>query len=205
MKKFFCAIPLQPKGILRSHHYEAHGNSKLDWDLVTAFPILYPIRGYAVPGEEIRVVAVCTDNSDSRYNLSLFEQALREVCGGMDVPCQLQVIFVPEVEEVLTHVNTFQQLIDEIDDQDELFLCMTYGTKPLSEALRMAVQYGYRLKENTSIVCVVYGGIPRKDNVPLNARVYDMTALLQVDELVRVLAERKISKPEMILKNILNS
>jgi len=95
-----------------------------------------------------------------------------------------------------------KELLDYVDDDDELFVCMTYGTKPLSTALMMATQYAYRIKSNTSISCVVYGLLDR--NVTPNVhKVYDMTALIQLDEIVRILAERGVTNPKEVIHSIL--
>lgn len=94
-----------------------------------------------------------------------------------------------------------------MEDNDELFACTTYGTKPQAQAVMMAVQYGYRIKYNTSIACIVYGEIPRKEpdsDTWSTAKVYDVTALTQMDEIVRVLADRKVADPKSVIKYILD-
>ena len=71
----------------------------------------------------------------------------------------------------------------------------------------MAVQYGYRIKHNTSIGCIVYGEIARRNpdsNTWSTAKVYDVTALTQMDEIVRVLADRKVADPKSVIEHILN-
>ena len=93
-----------------------------------------------------------------------------------------------------------------MEDDDELFACMTYGTKPLSQAIMMAVQYAYRIKNNTSISCIVYGSIDRSQSRNPEewiGYVYDETALVQLDEVVRILAARKVSNPQEIIRQIL--
>ena len=104
-------------------------------------------------------------------------------------------------------METFQKLIDLMEDDDELFACTTYGTKPQAQAVMMAVQYGYRIKHNTSISCIVYGEIARRNpdsNTWSTAKVYDVTALTQMDEIVRVLADRKVADPKSMIEHILN-
>ena len=99
-------------------------------------------------------------------------------------------------------METFQKLIDFVGDDDELFACITYGTKPMSMAVLMAVQYAYRLKSNTSISCIVYGQVDRSVSPP-KAFVYDETALVQMGEIIRVLAERGVSDPKRVIDGIL--
>ena len=84
---------------------------------------------------------------------------------------------------------------------------MTFGSKPLSQAVVMALQYAYRVKRNASIACVVYGGVDRsagKDPSAWKALVYDETALVQLDEIVRMLAERGVPDPAASIRRILS-
>lgn len=204
MKKFFAAIPLQGK--LDSYQYQAVGNTLLQMDTATCFPILTAINGYVQPGEEFRLIAVMTNTEDCRRNRDTLQQELAQLCErkGLICPKGLEIVIVAEDEQVSTHVATFQKLIDLVDDDDELFACMTYGTKPLSTAIQMAVQYAYRVKSNASITCIVYGQVVRVRGEVKGSYVYDMTALIQLDEIVRVLADRGVANPKETIDRILS-
>lgn len=205
MKKFYSIIPLQTK--LSAYKYEAKGNEKLQLDHETRFPIRTALEGYTQPGEKIAVIAVVTQDLETvSDNLKLFRQEVDEVCREKNLSfSEVQVITAPTDDEVATHVETFQKLIDYAEDGDELFCCMTYGTKPLAMALMMAIQYAYRVKRNTSISCIVYGQVlrPKKADDTWTGRVYDMTALVQLDEIVRILADRGVENPKSIIDSIL--
>ena len=97
--------------------------------------------------------------------------------------------------------------VARLEDDDELYACITYGTKPLSQAVLLAVQYAYRIKKNASISCVVYGQIDRskgRNPESWTAQAYDETALLQLGEVVRVLAERGATDPKAAINTILS-
>ena len=152
------------------------------------------------------MIAVVPDMELGCRNLELFRQEVEGVCRKKQLSCAgVQVVTVPTDDRVATHVSTFPKLLGFAADGDELFCCMTYGTKPLSTALMMAVQYAYRVKENTTISCIVYGQIfrPEKDQSTWIASVYDMTALVQLDEIVRVLADRGVENPKSAIDRIL--
>lgn len=206
MKKFFTAMPLQGLKDLHRNIYQAVDNTKLQLDCAVSFPILTAINGYAVSGEEIRVIAVATDNADVRHNLGVFQGELDALCQKNKVLCPngVESILIPEDDRVKCQMSTFQKLIDFVDNDDELFLCMTFGTKPMSQVMMMAVQYAYRVKRNASISCVVYGGLIRQNGKVLGSRVYDMTALVQMDEIVRMLADRGVPDPKRAIDQILN-
>lgn len=202
MKKFFCVIPLQPAGQLFSYHYQAVGNDQLRLDdgAEISFPILAAVNGFVEAGEEIRVIAVMSDIPECHYNRDILRQELADICDkkGAACPRGVETLLIANDDCVAAQVSTFQRLLDYVEEDDELFACMTYGTKPLSEALMMAVKYAYRVKRNTSISCVVYGKIDRhnsRNKEDHTAQVYDMTALIQLDEIVRILANGKSQIP----------
>lgn len=208
MKRFFTIIPLQQPGALVSYRYEAVGNQRLQAEGKTAFPILTAMEGYLTAGEEFEAVAVYSPNQPaSVHNLGLFREELNGFCRRTGAVCrQLREVAAEPGQEVAAQTALFQKLIDCVADDDELFACMTYGTKPQSTAVQMAVQYAYRLKRNASISCIVYGEIVRPEAAPQSwyGRVYDMTALVRLDEVVRMLADRGVSDPKGAIDALLS-
>ncbi|WP_308526913.1 TM1812 family CRISPR-associated protein [uncultured Oscillibacter sp.] len=207
MKKFITVIPFQVKGQLGSYLYRAVGNRRLQMEEATSFPILTAVNGYLQPGEQSKVIALVAKTADGERNLRVLRDQMRKLCAQKGyVEPEIVEVELKEGDEVATHVETFQKLIDQVDDDDELFACVTYGTKPLSQAVLMAVQYAYRIKRNTSISCIVYGSIDRSqssDPAEWTGAVYDETALIQLDEIVRLLAERGVANPRESIRQIL--
>ncbi len=208
MKKFITVIPLQVQGQLRRYHYQAVDNSRLQMDGPTSFPILAAVNGYVQPGEEFRLLAIAADSEDGRRNCAVLRDELERLCRTKGCPCpQIETIPAPADEGVAAQIAAFQRLIACVEDDDELFVCVTYGTKLLSQVTLMAVQYAYQAKKNTSISCVVYGQIDRsggQEPERWTARIYDETALLQLGEIVRVLVQRGTADPRAALDEILS-
>ena len=206
MKKFFTILPLQePIPMV----YRESGNEQLHLDKAIPFPIFNAMYGYVEAGEEIRVIAVATDVPAAKKNIEVFNHYLKEMCREKNVTCTvgLEVITIPHDESVATHVTTFQRLLDYVEDQDELFACMTYGTKPTSSALMTAMQYAYNLKNNATIECIVYGQVDRsagKDSSSWVGTVYDMTALIRLDEIIHTLARLNVKDPKSMIDSILS-
>ena len=208
MKKFITVIPLQVQGQLRRYHYQAVDNSRLQMDGPTSFPILTAVNGYVQPGEEFRLLAIAADSEDGRRNCAVLWDELERLCRTKGCPCpQVETIPAPADEGVAAQIAAFQRLIACVEDDDELFVCVTYGTKLLSQVTLMAVQYAYQAKKNTSISCVVYGQIDRsggQEPERWTARIYDETALLQLGEIVRVLVQRGTADPRAAVDEILS-
>ncbi len=205
MKKFLTRIPLQVIGNLKRMKYIAAENEKLQMESLVSFPILTAINGFVQDGEAFEILAVVADSPAEECNFQELCKQVHELFEKNKGRIEIKKITIEASQGLSEQVGTFQKLIDEIEDDDELFVCMTFGTKPQSQVMVMAAQYAYRVKDNVSIQCVLYGEIDRSQGVEnAVARVYDMTGLVQLDEAVRILGERKVRHPEKIIRNILS-
>ena len=205
MKKFLTRIPLQAAGNLKRMEYMAADNKRLEMDALISFPILTAVNGFVKDGEDFEILAVVADSEAEELNFRELCNQVNELFGKNKGEIKIAKIVIKSGQGLSEQVETFQKLIDEVEDDDELFVCMTFGTKPQSQVMMMAAQYAYRVKNNVSVQCVLYGEIDRSQGVqnPV-ARVYDMTGLVQLDEAVRILGERKVRHPERIIRNILS-
>lgn len=207
MKKFITVIPLQRPTLLKKMHYHEKGNSKLEMpeDKETGFPIIPVITGYTDINEDIRIFAIVENGYNARCNLELFKEEIANLIKDGRITCSrgVECIEIEANQEVGTQVENFQKIIEVMDEDDEIHACITYGTKAQTLALKLAIQYGYRIKRNASISCIVYGQIDWNEKTP-KAYIYDETALMQLDEIVRLLAETKVEHPEEAIKSILS-
>ena len=152
MKKFITVVPLQKDGQLKKYVYRAMGNSRLQLDTAVSFPILTAMHGYLEPGERSKLVALWQDTEDGRRNLRILREQMEEVCAKRNLALpELDSVKIGMEDTVSTHADNFRKLIDRVEDDDELFACITFGTKPASQTVLMAVQYAYRIKRNASI------------------------------------------------------
>lgn len=198
MKVFITFSPQQVK--LNSYVYETQGNERLAYG-PTGFPIIPVINGYAEPGEPFRVILIIQEHPPCHRNADTFRSELEALCTARGLLCEeVQVLHVPYDDHVSTHIETFQKLIDVIRDGDDLHACITYGSKPAPMAELMALRYARQLKKDTYVSCIVYGQV----NFQLQeAKIYDETALVHLDDIIRVLAQTGTPDPGRILKNII--
>lgn len=204
VKKFFMVTPQQPHNNLHAQRYVASDNSLLDFKEQTHFPLVPLLSGYANAGEHVQVVTVTYGApSNCAQNLETLREELAAIERNRNLRIDLVTVDVPFDDSVAALIHTYQILVDHIDDGDSLYACITFGSKPMPLMLTMALQYGYRIRRNVSIECVVYGQMDWSQK-PAVARIYDVTALVKLDELVRVLADMRVSEPEAALRMVLN-
>ena len=206
-KTFFVSMPFQGKDkdgndMLKPVLYESLGSDRLGYG-ETRFPIIPVIANYTTADDSVKIVAIITEGDSFQHNFDAYfvpeVTTLSEKIGfqfeGIDV------IRTPDSEDISVQLALFGDIIDKVRDNDELYACITYGTKPTPIILSMAMNYAYRLKENTTVECIVYG---RYDHVAKSGRIFDTTALFYMDSIVNRLAELKTENPTDTIKALLN-
>jgi hypothetical protein len=207
MKVFITFSPQQEEGKLHLSHYIPQGNEKLEYSQ-TRFPIIPVINGYTEPGEEVRVILLVQDYKWCQFNEKYFREEITALFNEKGLkPFKLNEdgevydrIDVPYDDAVTSHIKTFQALIDNIRDGDDIHACITYGSKPVPMVEMMAMRYARQIKKDTYISCVVYGQYDREKNM---TSLYDETALVHLDDIVRVLAEYGDTNPKRTLDRII--
>ena len=209
MKKFIMITPLQPvtptRDFLQCSRYEAVGNERLRFDGNTRFPLMAVINAYAEPNEEIRVLTVTPDTDSARIH----EQQLRDELASLQEEkgfiCRgVEAIPITYAGDVDTQLELFRKLLPYFEEGDTLYACLTYGTKPMPIAELMAIEYAYRVVEDVAIGCLVYGELDHSAGEPAPMRIFDITSLIRLDEIVRMLAEHRVSDPINIINRILD-
>lgn len=206
MKKFFMITPMQPilngKDLLTPTYYQAAGNTKLIYDKATRFPLIHLLNGYAGRGEEIRIIAITPETEFTPIHLQQLKEEVKQLQNERGFICNgVESVPVKRAGDVDTQIDIFHKLMGYMESGDTLYGCLTYGDKPMPIAELMAIQYGYRVFDDVLIDCLVYG---EKDHSKKDAgRIFDITALIQLDEIVRMLADNKVADPKRIIDSII--
>lgn len=203
MKKFITTIPRQPNGKLHDGVYLAADNKKLENTIKTCFPILLVINAFCEAGEDIVVEAIYAKNyGDCKLNYEKFSSALSNLCKNRGITYKLNTVNIPVDESTNTHLESFSKLIDRIENGDQLYADITYGTKPTPIVEIMALSYGVQTKDDVSVECICYGEM---DHNLKKLKIYDVTSLFYMDEIVNSLAKMKIHNPSEVIKSLINN
>ena len=194
MKKFSIS-PYQPVSGLKKSVYEAADNSNLFYNKEISFPILSVINAYAVDNEEIAVYTVVPEYQNSKDNYEEFKKQIAELESEKNLKIMLKVISVEYSDSLDTMLDLFQKMIDCIDENDKIYMCVTFGSKPLSIVQMMAVNYAYRVFKNIRIGAIVYG---KFDHNSKKSVIFDETSLFYMDEIVRTLAQNGVKNQKRL-------
>ena len=214
MKKFFMITPLQPVGInsktgqpfdaLGCAVYTAVGNSKLQYDKATRFPLIPVIHGYAEKGEEIRVITVTPKSPQCEVHLQQLREEVAALQAEKGFLCKgVESVSVKYSGDDETQIEILQKLLPLLEDNDLLYGCLTFGDKPMPIAEVMALYWAHKNKKNVSIDCLVYG--QRDHNTagePMT--IFDITAFIQAFAIVMMLGEQKVSDPIRVFGQVLS-
>ena len=203
MKRFITYISMQPENHLKKVRYQPVDDMEIRAKKDVYFPISLLVDNYAPIGGEIEILCLKEkENADIERNLELLKGEIAEILDDRSVNCTFREILINPEEKIDTHLATFAQIIDHIKDEDTVYACATYGTKPIPIIEMMALDYAYRVKKDVTIGSVVYGKIDRRNN-DLQAKLYDITALFFMSQIVGRLAEQKVADPEEKIRQIL--
>ena len=209
MKHFITTICLQKftetSGLSPVLYKNAENVDFLQNDRPFTHPILVPIMNMAQRGEKIRVTAILTNdpNGYCRHNYELFLNDLNTLRDeiGFDYG-EIEEITVDYAESTAKHLACFERMIESVQSDDIITADVTYGNKPTSMALQLALTFAYLYGENTLIKALVYG---EKDFGKNEGAIYDVSALFYLNSLLAQMTPSKPENPLEFIKAVLGS
>ena len=201
MKKFISTIPLQPK--LEPKVYKAADNEILENALEIRFPILIPVSLSVKKDEEITFICIIKDNPNAERNFVYFKDEADALAAKIGFKYTINTIKVSDGEhgeDLETHLDTFEKLIDMFEDNDILTACTTYGTKPTPMVELMGLSYAKNVLKNVYIDRVVYGRSIH--NTPI-AFIHDITSLFYMNEIISKFSPGMGDSPKAVVKALL--
>lgn len=200
MKKFICISNFQNPEKFVAGKYIPVDNEKLRYDKEVHYPIINVINAFAEPNEEVELVTVIADYDNSKVNYKTLISEVEELEKAQNITVKKTECSIPYDSSLDTQLEMFEKLIANMKDNDKLYCDITYGTKVMSQILTMSVNYGYRVNNNVTLGCIVYG---EKEHNTGAQKIYDITSLNYLDEIVRMMAETKVKEPLKRIRTLL--
>lgn len=198
---YITSIPMLGRKKLNKMNYIPQDEILCDKDYKTAFPIISVIKKTMDSNVDNKVIAIRMKNSDSEYNLKLFEEELRNI--NVDPNC-IVCVELEEDSRYATGVDMFLQLAKEIENDSDVYACITYGTKIMSMVITYVLSSIEYLKRNVVVRSVCYGQVDRMNDEVIRARIWEVIGLLRINELVKTLFEARFDNPMKALEELLN-
>lgn len=184
-KTFIGSAPLQPPKPVR---YSAVDNSHLQYDDVVLNPLCLLLRGYAKPGDQVKIIVCVTEGTVAEENfLTLREDFLK---------IGKEIGFIPEIiacnvkndEGIATHAALLSDLAALAGENQTFYVDITFGTKPTPIVFFNFLRFVTQVY-NAGIGCVCYGRMEHSQpGHP--GYIYDVSALYMMTTIIDKVAKQ---------------
>lgn len=207
MKHFITTICLA-KTIRETLYRNSENVDFLDTERKFTHPILIPIMNLSEKGEKIKVTAILT-NKTSQFvteNFKTFTKELNKLRDeiGFDYG-EINVIEASYNESSPKHLSLFESIINSIGSDELITADITYGNKPTSMALQLALTYSYLYGDNTAVKALVYGELDHDSGSNDIGNIFDVSALFYINNIMGRLSSARHSDPLAIIRPLLNN
>lgn len=204
MKKYITTIPIQAN--MDAHYYRSINLPDFPHDAPILLPIMAVIYNTAMPGEEIEVISIVTERDTSRHWYEVFQSEVSIWAKRTGVHCSFQAVYKPHGESPNILLKLFSDLLDEIDDGDTFYACVTFGAKPTSFVEIMALNYAYNVKKDVQIGHIIYSWKDlSQESKHKPGELYDMLPLFYMDTIVSKLAALGVRNPKTGLQSLIQT
>ena len=198
---YITSVPLQGRGGLEKGIYQPF-DFTFKVDIETSFPIITVLAQEQTKKEDVKVIALRTENNDTADN---FEEMLGQLKQIGIVEEQVTSLLLPENQSSEAGVRNMLKIIEEIPDDSLVYADLTFGTKPMSIMILYAVTFIEKLKD-AEVQGIYYGELPRSGGRSDwgRARLYDLTVYKYMSDMIDQLHGLNVSEPETALKELLD-
>ena len=160
------------------------------------FPMTYLIDDKVKANDEIVIITAIQQDSgnnvnNATVNYKKYKAEVEKILQERNVNFKFEEIMLTEKFDSLTFNKFFKQVAVLINDNDQLFVDVTFGMKPYCISLFVAVAYAEKAARNVDVDTVIYAqkysGFSRaktaeeKAKDPSKSRIYDITGLFYLN------------------------
>lgn len=197
---YFTAVPLESNFVLKPQPV-----NPVNFDLNTsvkqvAFPIVPIVDATLQPEDEGVIVAIRQQNSPQNRNMDILRTEL-DALGKSN--WTIRELTVPERQDKDLLLGLFTAMIGCMEDDACYYACMTFGTKTYPVVLFSALSYAEKIRSNTQICGIYYCEIRREEGRPVQANLYDVSALFTLNSLVDLVAGMDCRDKDRMIRTML--
>lgn len=197
---YFTAVPLESNFVLKPQPV-----NPVNFDLTTgvrqaAFPIVPIVDATLQPEDEGVIVAIRQQNSPHNKNMDILRAEL-DALGKSN--WTIRELTVPERQDKDLLLGLFTAMIDCLEDDACYYACMTFGTKTYPVVLFSTLSYAEKIRHNTQICGIYYCEIRRAEGRPIQANLYDVSALFTLNSLVDLVAGMDCQDKDRMIRTML--
>ena len=200
-KLIFVTIPMLRREDLKKIEYRAEGQKFTPSK--SSFPSLPMIEWNVNKNDDVKLYVIMTDDDNQRTkdNYEEFKKELQELKDVKNLD-NLQIsgiIKLPHEETKAKQVQLFQQISKFYENDSDIYMDITYGTKATSIGLFSSLVFAEKLK-NCNIKSIVYGKFTHNDSGA--GELYDLRSLYEISRLVNAVDYMAADKVEQLINSL---
>jgi hypothetical protein len=151
-------------------------------DLAYDKPVMFYINGVLANklhnDDDVKVVLLLNETAlaNSLDHVRKYEAELNEINQNIGAKIEYKTITAPREEIRQNQADLFKNIINEIDDNSQIYADITFGTKSMPIILFSALQFADKAF-NADIKNIIYGSAEFKDNKAVGVKLYEVTSL----------------------------
>lgn len=158
------------------------------------FPLSYLVADVVRPEDAVVFITAVeqhdgNERNHAAENYVVFQQEIRSILKTHTGTITFKEIPIATTFQSTTFNRFFKQITDEIQDDDVLYSDVTFGLKPFSISMFVALAYGAKAANNVEVESVIYskkydGTVPKTvQGGYIPATIYDITSLYYLNSL----------------------
>ena len=173
------------------------------------FPVTYLLANNAGSGEKVTVITA-VEHADgpvhtAEDNYELFKQEATQALQANQATAEFIEIPTTKDFDSMTFSAFFQNVADLLQDGDELYADITFGQKPYSIALFVALAYAVRAARGAELMQLIYSQRYTGSDIPNDKNVsclYELTNLFYLNEVAATAKPGQKENLDLLLKLI---
>lgn len=197
---YITIIPMQMKNFDKKEFRSADGCEIAYKGTKRYFPITSVIEQTQEEGIGTKVVAVRFRTEVSDEYLDLLKKELSTI---ETKDLEIVEVTVPENQEYHNLVDVFMKVLGKIDDDTDVYACITFGTKIMSLIIAYLLDSLAYIRNNAKVQGVYYLELIRKQGEVVDSILYNVTSLVYLNKTVKEIAELNLTDPQGFLMQLL--
>lgn len=191
-----------PEESLHKVRYETEkGETLLESDIETRFPTMLMIYSSVEKGEEIEIVVIKTEHTNTENNYKAFLSELEEIRQKKSFEYKITEIQTTLSETPEKQYELLEKIVENLKNEDEVYSDITYGAKPTPIVIMMAMNYAYEYLKNTDVRAMIYGSYNHETG---KTAAYDVSSLFYMNSLMNKISGGNHENPIEVMKAIIN-
>jgi len=204
MKVVICTMPMRAADEVKAIVYPVDGNKAIEYYNAVRSPVNAVLAKTLKKGEELRVIYIMTtgENSCCEDNKKNFIEELEGINAEIGAVLSYDTVEMEFLATKSTYNKLITDLTEKIPEDAELYIDITYGSKPEILSLFCALRFVEEF-HNAIVQYFIYGKlefnrITRKEENPM---IFDITSLYYLFKLIGSIDNADAEKASNILKD----